>query len=332
MIRYDFAPLEGITTYIFRQVHHEFFPETDNYYMPFLGLNKNLNLKKKELKDVAPENNAEVGIPAIPQVMTCKADQLIWGMKMLSERGYQEVNLNLGCPVGTVTSKGKGSGFLKDPDGMDWFFEETFDLMEKEGIDMKLSVKSRIGFESAEEFPRILEVYNRYPISEVILHPRTRNQLYKGEVHEDIFDYAMENTKHPLVFNGNVLTVEDVRRLEEKYKTPKLAGIMLGRGALRDPALIRECKGGEPLNMQELKAFHDKLFDRYLDYMDTTYPAIQRMLELWIYMSKNPAIFPADMDDEELRAGERAIRKLRKEKTAEGYRSAVNRIFEKIEK
>lgn len=172
-MKFYMAPLEGITGYVFRNAHYEYFHPADKYFTPFITPGLNSSLKSKALKDVLPENNH--GPFIVPQILTNRADEFIYTEKQLGEMGYTEINLNLGCPSGTVVAKGRGSGFLAFRDKLDAFLDEIYSTAE-----MKISIKTRLGKESAEEFEALLDIYNQYPLEELIIHPRTREDYYRG--------------------------------------------------------------------------------------------------------------------------------------------------------
>ena len=166
-MRYYFAPLEGITDSIFRDVHHRFYPGMDRYYTPFLSPTIHRALTNKEKREIPPAET--LSYHSVPQILTKSAEDFIWLAGQCRDLGYTEVNLNLGCPSGTVTAKGKGSGMLRTPDTLDSFLDAVFS-----GTDMPISIKTRIGFADPGEFPAILDIYNRYPICELIIHPRRK--------------------------------------------------------------------------------------------------------------------------------------------------------------
>ena len=200
-MRYYFAPLEGITGYCFRQAHHQYFPGLDAYFTPFVVATYTKKLKSREKRDVLPENNA--GVPTIPQILTNHAEEFLFCARYLAEFGYPEINLNLGCPVGTVTAKGKGSGMLKNPEEMDRFLNAVCEGAEQITVTggdgrvqpIRISVKTRLGWEDPSEFEELLSVYERYPLSELIIHARTRQELYRGrpELEEFAKAYHREN-------------------------------------------------------------------------------------------------------------------------------------------
>ena len=184
-MRYYLAPLEGITGYIFRNAHTRLFTPADKYFSPFLvpKPNSGKQFSAKEKADILPEHNQNIHL--VPQIMTNKAADFIAMTKALEEYGYQEVNLNLGCPSRTVVTKGRGAGFLSDPETLQFFFDEVF-----REIKIKISVKTRIGLEDAEEFQDLLSVYNQFPFEELIIHPRVQCMYYNGTPDMETFAYA----------------------------------------------------------------------------------------------------------------------------------------------
>ena len=277
-MRIDAAPLQGITTYIFRRAHAEIFGGVDRYYMPFFSPAAEHLITDRELRDITPENNR--GVTAIPQVMTRKAGDFLWAAEELAAMGYREINLNLGCPSGTVTAKGKGSGFLADPSGLDDFFEEIFRV----GMpcDTVLTVKTRLGMKSEAEFPALLEIYNSYPIAELTIHPRVRDDFYKRPVRREAFAAALPECRLPLCYNGDLMTTADVDRLRADF--PAVEAIMLGRGLIADPALARKLRGGAPASREELERFTNRLYREYQAAYGGRGQAAQRMKELWYHL------------------------------------------------
>ena len=180
MPRLDFAPLDGITKVVFRRVWHRHFGGADRYFIPFFSPTDQHILTQRDRRELDPEANG--GLPLVPQVMTRRAPDFLWAAELVEQMGYREVNLNLGCPSGTVTAKGKGSGFLADPDGLDRFFDEVFSQ-----VHLPVSVKTRLGIQDPAEFSRLMEIYNRYPIACLTIHPRVQKEKYRGTVHRDVF-------------------------------------------------------------------------------------------------------------------------------------------------
>lgn len=256
----EFAPLEGVTDAVFRRTHRAHFPGVSKYFIPFISPTQNLRFTARELSAISPERNA--GLFAVPQVLTKDASHFLWAAQALFDMGYGEVNLNAGCPSGTVTAKGKGAGMLSDVSALSWFLDEVY-----AHAPLRVSIKTRIGITRPEEFARLLEVYARYPVHELIIHPRTRSEMYRGTPHREVIADALDQTKLPIVFNGDLFTAADCRALEAAY--PGVRALMLGRGLIANPALAREYAGGTPLEKDELRAFTDDLLRAYL----AEYPA-----------------------------------------------------------
>ena len=280
-MKYYFAPMEGITGYIYRNVHHRHFPEIDRYYMPFISAHVSHSMKHKEKEDIRPANNA--GLFAVPQVLTKSAEDFAWTVRELHDLGYREVNLNLGCPSPTVTTKGRGAAFLGRPEELREFFSQSFELIGKDTPDMKISVKTRLGTEDPDEIYDLVRLYNEFPICEVIIHARTLREMYDGEAHAEVFASVLPESVHPLVYNGSIYHSDEASRLEERFKGA--SAMMIGRGLLRNPALVREIKGGKRLQMSELALFHNDLFEAYREVLPGPKPVLARMKELWWHMS-----------------------------------------------
>ena len=292
-MKYYFAPLEGITGYVYRSVHHKYFPGTDRYYMPFVAPNYTKHFKTREKQDVAPENNE--GLAAVPQVLSNKADEALWAVEELAGLGYEEVNLNLGCPMPTVARKKKGSGLLKYTDELDAYLDGVFSGMEARPSDrppVRISVKTRLGTDSTEEAEELVRIYNRYPISELIVHPRCQKDLYRGTPDLEAFLLVWQKSTNPVVYNGDITVPADVERIAEMCAAAghglpaarKLESVMIGRGFLADPSLVRQCRGGNKINAEELNAFHDELYSRFQETLPGTKVVLSHMKELWFYM------------------------------------------------
>lgn len=272
-----FAPLEGITTYTFRNTHRELFGFCDEYFAPFIVPTDNEKISLKTLRDISPEKNT---MPPKVQVMCTTSTAFCEFAKKIKTIGYNEVNLNLGCPSGTVVKKSRGSGALRDVQALDSFFDGIFS-----GTDIKVTVKTRTGFYSHDEFGALLNVYNKYPIEELIVHPRVREEYYKGEPNMHSFDMAYNKCKAKLCYNGNIYSVLDYLKLIQKYE--KLTSVMIGRGAVRNPAIFREIKGGEPLKTEELISFSKLLEKRYYELLYSDRYTLHRLKEIWIYAMDN---------------------------------------------
>ena len=268
-MRYYFAPMEGITDSIYRRLHHAHFGGVDRYYMPFLSPTQHRALTAREARELPKADS--VAFTAVPQILTKHSEDFLWAANVCRDLGYDEVNLNLGCPSGTVVAKGKGSGMLRDPDALDAFLEAIY-----KDAPLPISVKTRIGMESAREFPRILEIYNRYPIHELTVHPRVRKVFYKGGVEMEAFRYAAENSKNKLCFNGNLNSLQDISAFSAEF--PQIDSVMLGRGLIGDPGMLVGTTAAK------LEAFHNDLLEEYMVCFGSARNAMFRMKENWGFL------------------------------------------------
>ena len=268
-MRYYFAPMEGITDSIYRQTHHKYYPGLDRYYMPFLSPTIHRTLTHKEDRELPMADS--VPFCAVPQILTKVVEDFLWAAGICRDRGYEEVNLNLGCPSGTVVSKGKGSGMLRDIDGLDRFLEEIF-----AASPLPISVKTRLGLENGEEFPRLLEIFNRYPIQELTIHPRVRKQFYDGSVDMEMFRYAVANSRNPLCYNGDLTSLQQIETFRQEF--PGIEAVMIGRGLIADPGMF------SPGTVAILEAFHNELLERYLEAFGGSRNAMFRLKENWHFL------------------------------------------------
>lgn len=276
-MQYYIAPMEGLTDRVWRQAHQRWFGAPGapaRYYAPFLSPPENRVLVRRKMAEVAPEANP--GAPLIPQLLAKDGALAAWMIGQLRALGYAEVNLNFGCPSGTVTAKGKGAGMLRSPQQLDAFLCAVF-----EQAGGPISVKTRLGVERAEEFEAILAVYNRYPLCELILHPRVMRQLYRGQADRAAFARALPACRMPVCYNGDLRTVEQLRAAEAEL--PGLSGIMVGRGVLADPALLRKAVGGPAASREELRGYLDALYQGYTGLFGSAGCAISRMKAVWSY-------------------------------------------------
>lgn len=270
-----FAPLEGLSGHIYRNAHHTFFNHIDKYFSPFISATESGSMKKRELEDLAPENNQ--GLVLIPQILTNQAKNFILAADKIKQMGYQEVNLNLGCPSGTVVAKNRGSGFLAKTRELDAFL---YDIFAWAGT--KISIKTRIGKEHPEEFYEILGIFNKYPIEELTIHPRLQRDFYKNKPNMEVFRYALQKSKNPLCYNGNINTERQYREFSVEYSG--VGAVMMGRGLLTDPGLAKEIKTGVRVDKTILKAFHDAIYVEYKKKPSGDVTVLYKMKEIWFYM------------------------------------------------
>jgi len=331
--------MEGLTGYVFRNAYQKNFGDVDKYFTPFIT-NKKMNYK--EINDTAPEHNR--GMHVVPQVLTNRSEDFCEIAKQLEQLGYGTVNLNLGCPSGTVAAKNRGAGFLALPEELDCFLEEIFVK-----CPIRISIKTRIGVEDAEEWSRLLSIYEKYPLEELIIHPRLQKEFYKGTPHREAFWEAVKCSRHILCYNGDIHSKESYEQFVQWLKGPwdgmenssdekrelilerlklsedgvensagcikKVEGIMLGRGILMNPGLVGEIKAGAKMTKEKLKGFHDDVLEGYLAVMSGDRNTLFKMKELWFYLGSsftNP---------------DKYLKKIKKVQTVAEYKSIVSNLF-----
>ena len=270
-MRYYFAPLEGLTDSIFRGLHSKYFSGVDRYYTPFLSPTVHRGLTAKEAREIPRADT--LTYEAVPQLLTKVSEDFLWLTGVCADLGYKEVNLNTGCPSGTVTAKGKGSGMLRDLPALEAFLDDIFAKSP-----LPVSIKTRIGFYDPDEFPAILELYNQYPIKELTIHPRIRADFYKSPVKMEAFRYALEHSKNPLCYNGDLISLKKVAAFEKEF--PMIESVMIGRGLVADPGMLTP--GGT--DIAALEAFYDELFAVYTDVFGGTRNAMFRLKENWRHL------------------------------------------------
>ena len=307
-----FAPMEGVTGRVFRRVHARCYPGVDAYYAPFFSPSGDHHFPLRGLVDLLPEENP--GVKLIPQLLTNKAEDFIWAAASLADYGYSEINLNLGCPSGTVVAKRKGSGFLPLLGELDAFFDAVFSAPELDGV--RVSVKTRLGLTDEDEFPALLEIYRKYPLASLIVHPRIRTDWYKGPIRPEGFRLALEGSPFPVIWNGDVFTPEDLRLLTARF--PETDTVMLGRGLIAEPGLHRRLLSGEACDREKLREFHAALVEEYRSVLYGDTALCHRMKELWAYLITH------------FEGGEKHLKRLVKAKTLPEYRLAAEAIFAEL--
>lgn len=322
-MNYYLAPLEGVTNYIYRNAYHSHFEQMDKYFTPFISTNSNTSLSPKELDEILPDNNK--GQYTVPQILGNKSVDFISTANAICEYGYNEINLNLGCPSSTVVAKNKGSGFLYHSSELDRFLDEIYSQAK-----MKISIKTRLGKYDPEEFYELVTIFNKYPLEELIIHPRIQKDMYKNTPNLEIFSALLDQIKAPVCYNGDIFTPIEHQNIVSKY--PNVEHLMLGRGIIGNPALLGNIKKTPPASKAVFKSFHDTLFNDYLEVMRTEQYALSKMKEIWFYMIhifEDNAIFAdkirrcAQLNDYKI-----IVEALFEEKpilmNTEGYRCVVN--------
>lgn len=308
-MRYLLAPMEGVTGYVFRNAYHAVFEDFDEYVTPFLAPTTECILSPKELKEVSPSNNQNMHV--VPQIITSKANQFVEYAKALEQLGYQEVNLNLGCPSPTVVTKKKGAGVLQDLDHVRELLEGI-----KKDCPIPFSVKTRVGFLDTSEYEELLSIYASFDLSELIIHPRTRKEFYTGAIHDECVDGALSKLSVPVVYNGDICSYEDCEKRIKRFAG--IDGIMLGRGLAANPMLLEECKMGKQIEdgiyRKRLEEFLDRLLEGYAALLFDDATTLFRLKELWSYLSKS-------FEDIE-----KPLKRLRKTTKVAEYRMIVSEI------
>ena len=305
---YDLAPMEGITTYIYRSTFEKYYGGIDRYYTPFLA---SMHLSSREKNEVLPEHNE--GITLIPQILSNRTDEFLEITKTLQDFGYDTVNLNLGCPSGTVVSKHRGSGFLAVPDELDAFLAEIFDK-----CPLNISVKTRLGISDESEWEEILKIYEKYPISELIIHTRLQKDFYKLPTRPHTFA-AARKLGIPLCYNGDITSPE--AQQAALTADPHIDRFMLGRGIIGDPELIESLSGGTPARDKDrLQSFLTDICDRYLAEMSGgERNTLYKLKEIWVYLG------------ELFTNADKYVKKIKKANRLTEYESAMLALFDNCE-
>lgn len=304
-MKYYLAPMEGITTYNFRRAYHKYYGGVEKYFTPFIG---NRKLNSRERNDILPEHNE--GMNVVPQILANRPEDFLSIADTAASYGYSTVNLNLGCPSGTVTARKRGAGFLSVPEELERFLDEIFSK-----CCLKISVKTRIGVEDVGEWDRLLELFSRYPMEELIIHPRLLREGYGGRVHIEAVEAAAGCLRIPLCYNGDLTSPDGG---SNEYGTlgwlvsrlPDVDTFMVGRGILQRPGFLT----GD-YSVETLRAFHDEILEGYVRIMSGDTNTLYKMKELWTFMIQG------------FENGEKNLKKVRKAGSVSEYRIAVDGIF-----
>jgi len=282
------APIRGITDCIYRTAFARWFPGFDRAVAPFVQLRRGQPLRPGELRQLVPGNNR--AMPVVPQLLTHQAEAFVRALHTLQDLGYDEANWNLGCPSPTVAGRGRGAGLLPHPERIDAILDAVLPQ-----CTVRLSVKLRLGRHDPDELDAVLVVLNRYPLSEVILHPRTADQMYDGSLDIVRTREALSACRHSLVLSGGISTVEEFADLSRSL--PQVSAWMIGRGALSFPELPARIKGAPGVDAETfrktLRGFHEELLENYAEWLSGPGHLLAKMKEHWVYLS---ACFSAPTD------------------------------------
>lgn len=308
------APFQGVTGIVFREVYSKYFKGIDKLFTPFftsIQKQKSLSNRAKEI-----EQTQHHAVEVVPQVLSKDADEIIRFAVFCEEKGFKEINWNLGCPFPRVAMKKRGSGMLPYPDLAHGILEKVF-----AEIDIEFSIKCRLGYESETEIHALMPVFDQFPLSELIVHARLGKQLYKGEVDLSSFESLIGKSMNPLVYNGDIFTIHDYKNLNSRFK--KIDTWMIGRGLLYDPFLPQDIKSGIIVSSVDRKTtIHQFITDLYLayrKYLNDSLRAIGIMKEYWEYLA-------VSFDEPN-----KVFNKVKKVKTFDEYEDAVNIIFRDFE-
>lgn len=267
--------MEGNTGHIYRNAYNTYFDHIDKYFAPFIVADQKEGFATRDLNNILPEHNT--GLVLIPQLLSNNAKDFIFTSKKISAFGYDEINLNLGCPSGTVVSKNRGSGFLAMKEELNAFLEEIFEAQVT-----KISVKTRLGKERPDEFYELMEIFNKFPMEELIIHPRVQTDMYRNKPNMKVFKETLAVSKNPVCYNGDIFTVQDYMAFTSAF--PDVDRMMLGRGLLTNPGLIEHIQKGTKLDKAQLRRLHDKVYEDYKALLFGDRNVLCKMKELWFYM------------------------------------------------
>ena len=304
------APMEGITTYVYRNAQAAVYGRLDKYFTPFLEPHEKRSFKKRELQEILPENNK--GLYVVPQILTNRAEGFLELAESLRNYGYREMNLNLGCPSRTVVSKGKGAGFLAFPEELNRFLDTVFSGLAAAAPDMRVSVKTRAGMESPEEFLRLLEIFNQYPLEELIVHPRVQKDYYNNRPNLAMYRLAQQKSRAPVCYNGDLFTRKDLEDFCAEF--PEADRIMLGRGVIRDPGIAAD-RMTEEEAAERFRRFHGMVLEGYKGWNMGDRNVLFKMKELWFYQIR------------QFDGAEKPAKRIKKAQTLAEYEVAVSGLL-----
>lgn len=306
MIPIHFAPLQGHTDDVYRRTHHQLIGGIERYYTPFVRVEAG-DIRSKDRRDIDPKNN--VGVPVVPQIIFKNLKEFAYLIEEIQAMGYQAIDLNMGCPFPLQAKHGRGSGILAHAD----IIEEVAQNI-KEHPQLAFSVKMRLGWEDGEEWIPVLKILNDTPLTHITLHPRTGMQQYKGDIGYEAFARFYEECHHPLIYNGDLTTLDDLHTMEKRY--PRLAALMLGRGLLARPSLAREYADGREWSHEEhlqcLRTLHQKLTDQYAHIVKGDAQLHSKLRAFWEYTE--PII------------GRKAYKKIMKSGNLRNYLNAIDEL------
>ncbi len=316
----DMAPMEGLTTATFRCVFLRHYRGIDRLYTPFLSLNQTHTFKMREKKEFMPFSTNGIcgmtsGLPLIPQVLTASTEDYLWAARIFKEYGFPMINLNIGCPSGTVVAKGKGAGMLSDPEKLARFLDTVLNESEKEDLP-SLSVKTRLGMSSFDEVQPLAKLLASFPLAEAVVHPRFREDYYKNKPNLEGFSILYETLRSagiPVIYNGDLFSADNYEAFREAF--PDVSHIMLGRGLLRNPELAEEIKAFRNPDSARLAHFLNDLLPAYREELSGDRDVLFKMKDLWAHLGLS---FPDQKKE---------LKAINKSRTIAEYQAAVRELL-----
>ncbi len=298
------APLQGYTDHVWRRSHALVFGGIDCYYSPFMRIQHG-GIMSRDLRDVLPEHNQ--GMHFVPQILACAPPDAVTMASRLKALGYTEIDINMGCPFPPIARHAKGSGILCYADKVKALFEA---LAAIDGV--RYSVKMRLGYAGDDEWRQVLPLMSIINPTHITVHPRTGLQQYKGEINMRQFDDLLHASPYPVVYNGELHSLDDVDEVRAAH--PTLAGVMIGRALVANPALLEP----EKADKAHYQAFHDKLYGQYQRLLASGGPAqlLSKMKAFWEMYLPN--------------ADAKSCKLIHKATTIEKYDQAVAQLFSRL--
>jgi tRNA-dihydrouridine synthase B len=305
------SPLQGFTDFRFRNAFQEYFGGIDEYIAPYIRITGKMEINPASERDILPPNNRSIKL--IPQIITKDADEFLFVAKYVQKLGYNELNWNLGCPYPMIAKRGMGSGLLCMPEKIDEILTRVC-----AETDIQISVKMRLGYESSQEIFHVLPVLEKYRLTNIMIHPRTGKQLYKGEVDLNTFEECLKQTSHKVFYNGDIASVQRFREMKDRF--PAINNWMIGRSLIADPFLpvmIRADNTVYPENRYELfGSFHDTLLSSYEEVLSGQKHILMKMYSFWEFFSQS---FPHTP---------KCLKKIKKAHSLNVYRETVKQIID----
>lgn len=303
-----FAPLQGYTEAFYRNAHAACFGGIDTYYTPFVRIEKG-RFRHRDVRGIEPANNQVPHL--VPQLIAPTAEKAEAILSLFIEKGYEEADINLGCPFPLLAKRHNGSGILPYPEEV----ETLLSLIQKYP-QISFSIKMRLGWENSDECLKLVPIINDLPLRQVTMHPRLGKQQYKGEVDLKGFAAFQDACKHPIIYNGDINNLEDIQRIQDKF--PTLGGIMIGRGLLANPALAAEHRQGRIFEFDEmvekLHSMHKSVYTQYAEQLQGgDAQLLNKMKTFWEYLLPN--------------ADKKLLKAIHKSTSLNKYNQAVSAFF-----